>query len=55
MIVTIGFLMKIRKSAQTKEEWIMKYVVIDLEMCIIPKSKRTGIYKWGHETILKES
>ena len=29
----------------------MKYVVLDLEMCRIPKSLMTEEYKWTRETI----
>ena len=33
-------------------EWIMcKYVVIDLEMCKVPKAMRTSKYQWSSETI----
>ena len=29
----------------------MKYAVIDLEMCRVPKPMRSEAYKWSHETI----
>ena len=29
----------------------MKYVVLDLEMCRIPKALETDAYKWSRETI----
>lgn len=35
-----------------REGNIMKYAVIDLEMCKVPKSFRTREYRWSRETIL---
>ena len=29
----------------------MKYVVLDLEMCKVPKSLRNETYRWCYETI----